>query len=177
MFIPEIQLHSFLLFYSITPNSTMLTVICIWVTYSPITWDDREDIIRVTKHKANLILCNYKVRAADPFVKCFLIKSYCLSATLWSLLLSSIRLIEVALHKILRKAWNLSYRSHTGIFYCISRIPTISNILYDRFCSFFSRAVSSSSFLVRSILLILLTRALKCKPSASIMRPHDSYVT
>ena len=53
---------------------------------------------------------NIKFRAADPFVKCFLIKSYCLplyGATLWSLSSSSIRLIEV--NKILRKVWNITH--------------------------------------------------------------------
>ena len=51
--------------------------------------DDTPDIIRVTKdlnRKANFVLCTFK--SADLFVKCFLIKAYCLSlydCTLWSL--------------------------------------------------------------------------------------------
>ena len=51
--------------------------------------DDTPDIIRVTKYlnrKANFVLCTFK--SADPFVKCFLSKAYCLSlydCTLWSL--------------------------------------------------------------------------------------------
>ena len=67
--------------------------------------DDKDDIIRVIKNmnrKANFIFC--KFYAADPLIKCFLFKSYCLSlygATLWSLSSPSIRLIEVALNKIL----------------------------------------------------------------------------
>ena len=111
--------------------------------------DDREDIIRVINdinRKANFVLC--KLFAADPFVKCFL-KSY--GITLWSLSSPSIRLIEVALNKVLRKVWNLSNMSHTGIVHSIAQIPTISNILYDRFCSFFSHATSSFSILVRSV--------------------------
>ena len=117
--------------------------------------DDREDIIRVIKdinRKANFVLCKFS--AANPFVKCFLIKSYCLSLygiTLWSLSSPSIRLIEVALNKVLRKVWNLSNMSHTGIVHSVAQIPTISNILYYRFCSFFSHATSSSSILVRSV--------------------------
>ena len=119
--------------------------------------DDREDIIRVIKdinRKANLVLC--KFHAADPFIKCHLIKSYCLSlygATLWSLSSPSLHLIEVAVNKIIRKTWNLSYRSHTGVTHCIARIPTVSNIIFDRFCSFFSRAISSPNIFLRSIFI------------------------
>ena len=117
--------------------------------------DDKDDIIRVIKDmncKANFIFC--KSHEADPFIKCFLFKSYCLSlydATLLSLSSPSIRLIEVALNKLLQKVWNLSFKSHTGSVHCVAQIPTISNILYDCFCSFFSRAVSSSSSFVKSI--------------------------
>ena len=117
--------------------------------------DDKDDIIIVIKdmnRTANFIFC--KFHEADPFIKCFLFKSYCLSlygATLWSLSSPSIRLIEVALNKILQKVWNLSFKSHTWSVHCVAQIPTISNILHDCFCSFFSRAVSSSSSFVRSI--------------------------
>ena len=68
------------------------------------------------------------------------------------LLLSSLslHLIEVAVNKILCKTWNLSYRSHTGITHCIA---TVSNIIFDRFCSFFSRAISSPNIFLRSIFI------------------------
>ena len=40
--------------------------------------DDKQDIIRArTEPKANSVLCKFS--SLDPFVKCFLIKSYCLS--------------------------------------------------------------------------------------------------
>ena len=42
--------------------------------------DDKQDIIRAVKdlnRKANSVLCKFS--SLDPFVKCFLIKSYCLS--------------------------------------------------------------------------------------------------
>ena len=90
--------------------------------------DDRLDIIRAMKdlnRKANSVL--YKFSAADPFVKCFLIRSYCLSlygSSLWSLSSSSIRLIEVALNRLLRKVWNLPYKSHAGIVHCIYHTDT-----------------------------------------------------
>ena len=51
--------------------------------------DDRPDIIRVVKEmncKSNSILCTFKW--ADPLIKCFLVKSYCMSlygSVLWSI--------------------------------------------------------------------------------------------
>ena len=117
--------------------------------------NDKEDIVRVVKdmnRKANTVLCTFG--SADPFVKCFLIKSFCLSlygCTLWSLSSSSIKIIEVALNKILRKVWNLPHHSHTAIIHCVALVPTICNLLYKRFCSLYSCALSSSSLLVKSI--------------------------
>ena len=107
--------------------------------------DDKQDIFRATKDlNRKALAALYKFSAADPFVKWFLIKSYCLSlygSSIWSLASSSIRLIEVALNKLLRKVWNLPYKSHTGIVHCIAQIPTVSNILYDRFCSLSSHSI------------------------------------
>ena len=85
-----------------------------WYTDSGIyshTLDDTSDIIWVTKltkdfnHKANLASCTFK--CVDPFVKTFLIKSYCMSlydCILWSLSPPGIRIIQVALNRILRKS-------------------------------------------------------------------------
>ena len=89
-----------------------------------------------------------------PFIKCFLIKTYCLSlygCSLWSLSSPSIRIIEVAFNKLLRKIWNLPYNSHTGIVHCTAKIHSVSNMLYDRFCSLHSFALSSSSSPIQSI--------------------------
>ena len=55
------------------------------------------------------------------------------------------------MNKILRKIWHLPPRSHTGIVHCVARVSTISNLLYHRFQSFLSRAISSSSSLIRNI--------------------------
>ena len=113
------------------------------------------DIIRAVKdmnRKANSVLCRFS--ALDPFIKCFLIKTYCLSlygCSLWSLSSPSIRIIEVAFNKLLRKIWNLPYNSHTGIVHCTAKIHSVSNMLYDRFCSLHSFALSSSSSLIQSI--------------------------
>ena len=92
--------------------------------------NDKEDIVRVVKdmnRKANTVLCTFG--SADPFVKCFLIKSYCLSlygCTLWSLSSSSTKIIEVALNKIiLRKVWNLPHHSHIAIVHCVALVPTV----------------------------------------------------
>ena len=65
--------------------------------------NDTMDIMRVVKdlnRKANFVLCTF--HAADPFVKTFLLQSYCLSlygCCLWSLNSPSISLIEIALNK------------------------------------------------------------------------------
>ena len=67
--------------------------------------NDRSDIIRVVKdlnRKANSLL--FVFCAVDPFVKNFLLKSYCLSlygCGLWSLSSFSIKILEVLEHLIL----------------------------------------------------------------------------
>ena len=64
------------------------------------TLNDRSDIIRFFKdlnRKANSLL--YVFRAADPFVKNFLLKSYCLylyGCALWFLLSSSMKLHSIS---------------------------------------------------------------------------------
>ena len=127
VFIHRVQISNILPSSLTTPSCTILIHLGHILTSNQ---DDREDIIRVIKDinpKANLVLC--KFHAADSFIKCYLIKSYCLSlygATLWSLSSPSLHLIEVAVNKIPRKTWNLSYRSHTGVTHCIARIPTVS---------------------------------------------------
>ena len=117
--------------------------------------NDTMDIMRVVKdlnRKANFVLCTF--HAADPFVKTFLLQSYCLSlygCCLWSLNSPSISLIEIALNKILRKIWHLPPRSHTAIVHCVAQVDTISNLLYKCFQSFLSRSLSSSSPLINTI--------------------------
>ena len=84
---------------------------------------DTADILRVLKdmnRKANYIL-----HFADPFVKSFLIHAYCLAlygCLLWSLSSKSIKLIEVAFNKILRKVWKLPCHSHTNIVHSVAHI-------------------------------------------------------
>ena len=110
--------------------------------------DDKQDIIRAIKElnrKANSSL--------DPFIKCFLLKSYCLSlygSPLWSLSSPSLRSIEVALNKLLRKVWNLPYNSHRSIVHCTSHIPTVSHLVFVLFinviCILFFLCSSSFCF-------------------------------
>ena len=77
------------------------------------------DILRAIKdlhRKANCVL--YKFGAVDPFVKSYLLESYCLflyGCPPWSLSSPSIKLIEIALNKLLRRVWNLPHHSHSGI--------------------------------------------------------------
>ena len=100
--------------------------------------DDTPGIIRVTKdlnRKANFVLCTFK--SADPFVKCFLIKAYCLSlydCTLWCLSCKS-------------------FKSHTAIVHCVARIFPIWNLIFHRFNKLYSHAISHSSAIVKSTCL------------------------
>ena len=70
--------------------------------------DDTPDIIRAVRdmnRKVNSILFTFS--AADPFVKSFLVKIYCLSlygCPLWALNSPSLKVIETALNKLLRKS-------------------------------------------------------------------------
>ena len=120
--------------------------------------DDKQDIIRAIKElnrKANSVLCKFS--SLDPFVKCYLLKSYCLSlygSPLWSLSSPSLRSIEVALNKLLRKVWNLPYNSHRSIVHCTSHIPTVSHLVFNRFCSLMSSVSSSSSALLHSVFIL-----------------------
>ena len=96
------------------------------------TLDDSADTMRATRdmnRKANSLI--YTFQSIDPFIKTFLLKSYCLSlygCCIWSLCAPSLRVIEVTLNKILRKIWHLPARSHTGIVHCVAKVQTISNL-------------------------------------------------
>ena len=103
-----------------------------------LTWDLSDhnmDIIRVIRdmnRKANSILCTFG--SVDPFIKCFLVKSFCLSlygCTLWKLSSSSLKFIEISL---LRKVWNLPYNSHTSIVHCVARQLVILYIIVFFLC-------------------------------------------
>ena len=106
--------------------------------------------IKDLNKKANSIL--YIFRSADPVVKTFLIKMYCLSLYAWSLSSKCLFHLQVAMNKILRKVWNLPHRSHTSIVHCTADIPAICSIVYSRSCKFLSRSLLSYAPIVSSII-------------------------
>ena len=79
--------------------------------------NDGPDITRALKdfnQKANCVLCTF--HAADCVVKCFLVKLYCLSlygCCLWHLGSLSLRSLQIAMNKVMRKflAFTLSSTS------------------------------------------------------------------
>ena len=84
----------------------------------------------------------------------FLFKSYCVSlygCSLWSLSSSSLKLIEVALNKLLRKLFHFPRNSHSAIVYCIAHVDSISSFVLSRFLSLLSTTLSSPSPLVQSV--------------------------
>lgn len=97
---------------------------------------DKSDILCATKdlnRKANYLLSTFK--CVDPSVKCFLLKSFCLSlygSSLWSLSSPYLDTIQVAINHILRRIWMLPRHSHTGICHTLSQILAVSNIVYKR---------------------------------------------
>ena len=108
---------------------------------------DKDDIIRATKdinRKANLVL--YTFRYADPFVLTFLYKMYCLSlygCTLWSLSSTSLRCLQAAINKILKRMWHLPRNSHMSIALNTARISYIHTIIMYRYSKFISRCLIS----------------------------------
>ena len=126
--------------------------------------DDKLDIVRVVKdmnRKANSLLCTFN--SADPLIKCFLVKSSCLSlygSALWCLSSPALKIIEIALIKTLRKVWNLPYNSHTAIVHCVAHASTFSNLVYKRFSSLICRALSSSPLVYNAFL-----QSLQCASS------------
>ena len=89
--------------------------------------DDTPDIIRAVRdmnRKVNSILS-----AADPFVKrAFLSRltvCHSMGVLSWTLNSPSLKVIETALNKLLRKVWNLPYNSHTAIVHSVANCNLI----------------------------------------------------
>ena len=81
--------------------------------------------------KANCILCTFKF--LDPLIKTYLVKSYCLSlygCVLWSLSSVSLKSLQIAINKILRKIWHLPRHSHISIVLCVAKILYIHEIIF-----------------------------------------------
>ena len=51
------------------------------------------------------------------------------------------------------RIWNLPYNSHRSIVHCTSHIPTVSHLVFNRFCSLMSSVSSSSSALLHSVFI------------------------
>ena len=82
----------------------------------------------------NSLFCTFHV--VDRFVKCFLFKSYCLSfygCSLWSLSSSSLKLVEVALKKLLRKLFYFPRNSHSAFVHCVIFLPLFSVVFSPYF--------------------------------------------
>ena len=106
------------------------------------------DLVR----KANLMLHTFS--AADPLVKSCLFKFYCLSlygCSLWNLSCHSLSSIEVSFNNILRRIWNLPRNCHTGILHLTALLPSIFNVVQSRSSTLLSRALSSPSYVVKTI--------------------------
>ena len=107
---------------------------------------DITQAIKDLNKKANSVLCLF--HSADPVVKTYLIKMYCLSlygCPLWSLSSKSLNGLQIALNEILRRIWNLPLRSHSSVVHCIARVPPVVNIVlscFDRFLSSISQLSS-----------------------------------
>ena len=115
--------------------------------------DDKEDISRATKKFIRTVLCTF--RFAGPFVLTYLLKSYCLSlygCTLCFLSSLSIKSLQIAINKILRKIWNLPRYSHTSIVLCTARINYIYYMIFYRFSKFMSRCLDMDHPLVSFII-------------------------
>ena len=72
-------------------------------------------------------------------------------SVLWLASSPDIKLIEAAMNHHLRQIWKLPRNSHTAVCHCLGQVSSIGNILFKRFQSFYSSALSSSSPLVVSI--------------------------
>ena len=118
--------------------------------------NDGPDITRALKdlnRKANCTLCTFYF--ADCFVKCFLIKLYCLAlygCCLWHLGSQSLHLLQTALNKLMRKVWHLPSRSHAcmhvPIVHCVAKTTSILRIIYGRFIKFCNSGLMSNSSFV-----------------------------
>ena len=90
----------------------------------------------------------------DPSVLTFLFESYCLSlygACLWKLSCKSLRSLEIAFNKCLRKIWKLPHNTHTGILHCTAGVQSLLSVVCSRSNAFSMKASSSPNRLVNVI--------------------------
>ena len=70
---------------------------------------------------------------------------------LWSLSSVSLKSLQIAINKILRKIWHLPRHSHTSIVLCVAKILYIHEIIFKRFTNFFQRCTNSDIPLVNCV--------------------------
>ena len=71
--------------------------------------------------------------------------------TIWNISSLSIKIIEVSPNKLLRNLWNLPQNSHSAIVHCVAEVDTVTSLVYSRFRSLLSTALSLSFPLVQSV--------------------------
>ena len=117
--------------------------------------NDGPDILRVLKDlncKANCVLCTFHF--ADCYIKCFLIKLYCLflyCCCIWSLDSKLLNSLQIGLNKVMRKVWNLPSQSHVSIVLSVSSVSCLYRIIYNRFMKFHKSGLESKSNFVLQI--------------------------
>ena len=104
--------------------------------------------------KANCLLASFP--RVGPFILTRLFQSYCLSlygSALWTLSCPTLRLIEVAFNRVLRRIWCLPYRSNTGIVHLVANLNSLFNLVFRQFNSLWYAAAKCPSALVQSVFL------------------------
>ena len=111
-----------------------------------------------------LLKCRQMTKAANglfatfgrinPLIHTFLFQSYCLSlygACLWNLSCKSLRSLEIAFNKCLRKIWSLPLNTHTSILHCTAGVQSLFSVVCGRSNSFSMKASSSPNRIVNVI--------------------------
>ena len=118
---------------------------------------DSEEIEIKTKdfiRRANCLLLNFGVCSAA--VKSMLLQSFCMSfygAALWKVSCPELHSLEVAFNKVLRRIWNLPYRSHRALTHKTASLQSIYNLVYIRCGRLLQAAKLSPSVLVQHVFL------------------------
>ena len=138
----------------ITFNNTALPYKNEVIHLGHVLLNDGPDVTRALKdlnRKANCSLCTFYF--TDSYVKCFLVKLYCLAlygCCLWHLGSKSLYSLQTALNKIMRKVWHLPSRCHVPIVHCVAKTTNILRMIYSRFIKFCnSGLMSNTSFVSR----------------------------
>ena len=107
--------------------------------------------------KANTVLFRFK--CTDPLTKMKLFQSYCLSlygSCLWRLDYEELNSLSVSFNNIIRRIWNLPRISRTSIVHSVGSVVSIHNIVYNRFSSLCTSAMSTLHLLFAPFLLTAL---------------------